>query len=206
MHTEILTVPAIHVHWDATKELLITCFPQYKQDYDTLITPDSFFESASGFHDKTACTWILLWNTSGELIGLITSTTYHDSLFIFNLCTRPSYRKKGVAWYLLKTMQAEASKRGIMALSGSVETRNKFLIDFYTKLGATREDVGISSDSNYVPKSVRFVNHFKDHELIDAAKELTKLRIRCETSPIIPLLVYSGTFCTMLLIHRQYID
>jgi hypothetical protein len=99
-------------------------------------------------------------------------------------------------------MQVKASERGVMALSGSVETRNKFLIDFYSKLGAIREDIGISSDSNYVSKSVRFVNHFKEHELIDTDKELTKLRIRCETSPIIPLLVYSGTFCTMLLIHR----
>jgi ribosomal protein S18 acetylase RimI-like enzyme len=137
----------LHVHFKAIASVLRACFPG---KYPAASEADLTLEESAGFHDLSDTMWILLWNKnsalSSELVGLVAVAPYHNGVYVFNLCVKPTYRRQGWALKLLERAGEIAAQKNTPALLGNVDANNKALIQFYCALGADIvESAGIGS-------------------------------------------------------------
>jgi ribosomal protein S18 acetylase RimI-like enzyme len=129
----------LELHSKSIASVLRICFPGKYPDTDLTL------EESAGFHELSDTVWVLLWSHKGlstELIGLVSVVPYHNGLYVFNLCVKPSYRQQGWALQLLERLGDLALEKKTPALLGNVDAHDQGLIQFYSALGA--EIVGAS--------------------------------------------------------------
>ena len=89
-----------------------------------------------------------------RLVGMCGATLYHDSLYCFNLCIDPAYRRQGLGTRLLLRAQGHALAHGRGALTGTVKTAHAANLRFYFGLGAAVQETGFGCFAGEAP-SVR---------------------------------------------------
>lgn len=123
---------------DAIAELVRASF----DDVDMSdIDEEQVLDALVGFHDVCDCIFMLVSRQTGkaekhQLVSLAVCTPYGNSLYVANLCTRPSERRRGIATCLLYEVQDLACELGLKSISGTVLTRETRLLSFYRRLGA----------------------------------------------------------------------
>jgi len=122
-------------------------------------TDDQFLDETTGFFESTETQWaVLLVDT--EVVTVATYVVMTNNIFVFNVCTHPSYRHRGYAKYLLYEIQKIAiTKHNINVVKGNVDKSNTVALEFYEKLGAKRDTkFGIAGGGG--EKDLKFVRLF----------------------------------------------
>jgi GNAT superfamily N-acetyltransferase len=121
---------------------------------DAVEEEDDTISELVGFHDDTACLWLVL--CEGDVArGMAMLAQYHDSMYISSLCVSPTYRGGGGGSLLLRSASALAASLGLMKLSGSVDAEAASLRSFYTRLGAQHAAASQLCSAGAVAHSVR---------------------------------------------------
>lgn len=128
--------------------LFVECFPGQADEYfkgpssEEASSPcidsstcSELLDSIIGFHNPHLVLWLLLF-LDDALIGMACSIKYVKSLFLFNLCIRPSLRSKGFGHLLLIETAHLATMMNQFILSGNVDFENSSTVDYYSKKGA----------------------------------------------------------------------
>lgn len=101
-------------------------------------------EDGIGFHSMEDTTWIILLDKH-EFVGLATAISYHDGLYVCNLCVHPKHRRRGLGLDILEQAGLLATSRGLDTLIGNAVADNKALIGYYERLGARVVNTGLGS-------------------------------------------------------------
>ncbi|ETO23139.1 Acetyltransferase [Reticulomyxa filosa] len=118
------------------------------------LSDDEFLDKTTGFFESEETQWILLL-IDQELVSVATFVVMSKDIFLFNVCTHPSYRHRGYAKYLLFEIQKFAiEKHGITVIKGNADIKNSIAIDFYQKLGA-KIDTNFSAAGGGGEKNVK---------------------------------------------------
>jgi GNAT superfamily N-acetyltransferase len=92
-----------------------------------------------GFHDDKH--YIVVAEEQGSLVGMADFWAYPEFLhgglsgYLNNLYVREGQRGKGVGTMLMKTLMAEAKRRGVVAMHVPVKPKNVKAIEFYRRAG-----------------------------------------------------------------------
>lgn len=172
--------------------------PIHKQIIWTLLSPvggaqgseeeiDDLYRESTFCHEESDCIWLFLrvWkagrlsaedgSSRGKFIGIATGAPHHRSFYVFNLFVLPAFRRKGCGEKLLRECQALAQGLGLHALSGSVDSSQQSLIQWYSRFGGSISRTFCSSDSQ-LPPSVPMECHFKNED-VEAALRLSNARL-----------------------------
>jgi len=122
-------------------------------------TDDQFLDETTGFFDSGETQWAVLL-VDREVVTVATYVVMTKDIFVFNVCTHPSYRHRGYAKYLLYEIQKIAvTKHNINVVKGNVDKSNTVGLEFYEKLGAKRDTkFGIAGGGG--EKDLKFIRLF----------------------------------------------
>ncbi len=106
-------------------------------------------------------------------------------IFLFNVCTLPKYRRKGLAKLALRVMQKHGiEKYKTQGIKGNVDDKNKIAINFYEKYGAKIDKdfslCGGGSQKTSFRMFIRWKNNEKELEKI--TKIIRKLKENVENN------------------------
>ena len=141
-------------------DVLKISFPNETDADMQLLSNTQFLDQCLSFFEQDDVMWWILL-VHDELVAVCISVLMLKEYFLYNLCTKPSHRRRGYAKHLLFEIQSHAMDNGAIGFKGNVNLDNLGAIAFYTKYGACKDTNFARSDSANPPTSMRLLYRWK---------------------------------------------